>query len=671
MKRKIIIFSLAAVLIAGAVAGILLRQSRDRAEKPVQAAKTEQKTQAAKPPEPAPAKPAPKAEAPRLRFGPKNGETLAFRFNTEADTEIDFSFLTPAGMPGNKTTQPPPGQGGEKTPVKMKASGELRLKYYDLEPGIWNVAAALSDVEYHLNDRKPIYAESLIYPFVFKMKSDGFLSDFQFTKGIPSEAEQFVKNILYTMQTAFPKEPKSEWKMRENDMTGQYRAEYALVSTDAAQNTAVIGKRKQEYLSTRTAQSGLNPSLSMSQTRIEKTQTDITIPLRGAWILTLEQQETVSSVAGGKEWSRSTGSFSVRRTEKDVSGTFPEKFDDLLAKLKYNPAVKAQYYATDDMFDEIGSKLDINGALEMYKQLKEKHPENAGRYAEKFFVNYLRQHPQACFDLVDIMDKDPKRERLDQSTQLILWRLITQAGHKEAQQAVIEAVTDRKFSDLTHIRALAYIHDFEHPESFVSDALWQFYKDLPAGSQEQTQQELKTMTLYALGSLGAEDKLNETIKPEISTRLVENLYNTKDTQEQATTLAALGNYGGEDVIDALEPYFSSEDERVRGAAFDALRRMEDPKASETLAKHFETESSPKVRVAALRTLKSMPPTSEGVAWANKTVAVTEEPEEQELLVTVIGENLKEHPENEKTLRELLKKNPDNRVKREIYKYIVP
>jgi len=323
------------------------------------------------------------------------------------------------------------------------------------------------------------------------------------------------------------------------------------------------------------------------------------------------------------------------------------------------------------MFDEIGAKLDINAALEMYKDLREKHPENAGRYAEKFFVNYLRQHPQACFDLVGIMDKDPKRERLDQSTQLILWRLITQAGHKEAQQAVIEAVTDPKFSDLTHIRALAYVHDFEHPESFVSDALWQFYKDLPASSQEQTQQELKNMTIYALGSLGSEDKLNETIKPQISSRLVENLYNTDKPEEQTVTLAAIGNYGGEEVIDAVEPYFSSENEDVRSSAFDSLRRMKDPVAAETLAKHFETESSPKVRVVALRTLKSMPPTSEGVTWANKTVMKTEAPEEQEILVGVIGENLKDHPDNEKTLRDLLKKNPDNRVKREIYKYIAP
>lgn len=286
-------------------------------------------------------------------------------------------------------------------------------------------------------------------------------------------------------------------------------------------------------------------------------------------------------------------------------------------------------------------------------------------------VNYLRQNPKACFDLVGIMDKDPKRERLDESTQLILWRLITEAGHTEAQQAVTEAIVKPGFSDLTNIRALAYIHDFEHPESFVADALWQFYKDLSDSPEGQTGQELKTMTIYALGSLGSDDKINEEIKPEISSKLIQHLYNTEDSREQAATLAAIGNYGGEEVIDALEPYFSSESEEIRASAYDALRRMKDPKAAETLAKYYEKEDSAKVRETALRTLKSMPPTSEGVKWASQTVLKTGEPKEQELLVSVIGENLKTYPDNEKVLTELLKKNPDNRVKREIYKYVVP
>ena len=207
-------------------------------------------------------------------------------------------------------------------------------------------------------------------------------------------------------------------------MTGQYRAEYTLGETDDDQKTVSLAKRKLEYLTTRAAQSSVNPAISGSETRIEKTRMNITIPLEGSWLTILEQEETLTSTAGGKEWSRSDSRFSARRIGKDVSGKFPDKFDDFLAKLKSGKTVRSKYYATDPIFDEIGANLDLDNALKMYEELRKKHTNNAGRYAEKFLVNYLRQHPDTCFDLVKVMDADPRRERLDHSAQLILWRLV-------------------------------------------------------------------------------------------------------------------------------------------------------------------------------------------------------------------------------------------------------
>ncbi len=125
------------------------------------------------------------------------------------------------------------------------------------------------------------------------------------------------------------------------------------------------------------------------------------------------------------------------------------------------------------------------------------------------------------------------------------------------------------------------------------------------------------------------------------------------------------------MIDDIEPFFGSQNEKVRAAAFNSLRRMDSPEAVRTLAKHYETETSPGVRVTAAATLSRMPPSAEGVNWAGRTILKTEEPKEQEYLARVVGKNLEKYPENENTLRELLKKNPDNSVKREIYKHIVP
>jgi len=204
-----------------------------------------------------------------------------------------------------------------------------------------------------------------------------------------------------------------------------------------------------------------------------------------------------------------------------------------------------------------------------------------------------------------------------------------------------------------------------------SEGLQQMLSDSVPSVDVQTIRERKTMSLYAIGSLGHQEKLNEELKPEIGKQLVANLKNTDDPKEQSLTLTAISNYGGADVLDEIAPYFTAEDSGVRASAYDALRRMDDPAAIAVLAQHYATEKSPKVRQAALQTLVRMPPTAEGIEWARKEALVVDFREGQEALVKVLGENLKEYPENEAVLRELLKQNPSNRVKQEIYEYVVP
>jgi len=48
-----------------------------------------------------------------------------------------------------------------------------------------------------------------------------------------------------------------------------------------------------------------------------------------------------------------------RQAQTGISGRFPDKFDDFLAKLKSEKTVRAKYYATDPIFDEIGVNLQV------------------------------------------------------------------------------------------------------------------------------------------------------------------------------------------------------------------------------------------------------------------------------------------------------------------------
>ncbi|MEK8019237.1 MAG: HEAT repeat domain-containing protein [Candidatus Parabeggiatoa sp.] len=121
----------------------------------------------------------------------------------------------------------------------------------------------------------------------------------------------------------------------------------------------------------------------------------------------------------------------------------------------------------------------------------------------------------------------------------------------------------------------------------------------------------------------------------------------------------------------LNLIITAENERVRAAAYDALRHIEAPRAVEMLTTHYEIEKSPAVRDAAAKTLSKMTPSEAGITWAGQTVLTTDAPKEQIPLVEMLGKTLETYPENETHLRELLKNNPNNKVKREVYKYLVP
>ncbi len=597
-----------------------------------------------------------------LRFSPENGETLAYRFEIHTDAKVDFGFLY-AQLDMNTSTSRPPVE-SKKSHILSEASGVLCLKFHDQRAGVWNVAAFVEDLSYRLNDTTPAYAETIGLPFAFTMNAKGYLKDFRFVEGISDEAKGFIRQLLSMMQTGLPPGAEAEWRTREKDANGTYIAEYTI--EDASDAQVRLMKRKREYIALQTGK--IMPG---SRIRVGQSENRISVPHSGAWLLSFEGRESSSSVLEGTLWGESRGRFSAHRVSKDLSGRFPDRFEQFLADMNSQKYKKNKYYATNEQLNRLGQNLDMEDALAKFMELKNSTMNNARNYAEAFLVNYLRKNPRAAFDLVELLDSDPRRERYDQRTQLILWRLLVEAGHTEAQEAVIDAATDPEYSSLTHIRAVAYIHDFENPAPFLAQKLWELRRSLPPDSAHRDEQELRVMSAYAIGSLGHKDKLNDETKTDIGRQLTENLNSSADPDEQAVLLSAIGNYGGSEVLDDIAPYFSSTDDRVRASAYDALRRMDDPQAVELLARSVKEETSLQVRKDAYAAFAAMPPTARGVEWARNEVFAVESSAEQGALVKVLGENLKQYPENEQTLRNLLETDPDNRVKKDIYKYIVP
>lgn len=610
------------------------------------------------------------SDLPVFRFTPDNGETLAFHFKNLADVEIAFGFFSTDDAKGKIAVQ---NKAADKTSLKGILSGNLYLKFFSGESmgDVYKVAGRIENLLYTINDVPPYYKKAVSYPFIFQMSKNGSFSDFLFRNGIPEEAKQVVKNILYAMQTVSPEKPKTSWIARETDTTGRYLAKYQVKNDEKPSKTLSIEKKKDKYLRVHAAKSNLNTALTGSSVRVDESLIKTTLPKKGAWVISTHQNESTVMLSGATEISRSRITFSAERTSIKIKHPFPDDFGKVLSSLSSSDWFREKFKITDPVFNKLSENLDLNNALDVYTKMKNDEDSSIRRQAEKFMENYLKLNPMASYDLIGLLDKDPKRERFDHETQLILWRLITQAGHKDAQMAVLSAISNKEYSDLTHIRAMAYVHSFEYPEDFLYKGLWNFYHGIDPFNHTEREKELQTMALYAIGVLGSDEKQNEDIKPDIGQTLLENLDKAGDPNLQVIHLEAIGNYGRPDIIGSLEPYFSSDNEKVRMAAFHSLRRMKDPVAVDTLSKFYEKESSQKVRTVALKILAKMPPTQESITLARSEIMTAQEKEGQEALATVLGQNLKDYPDSEKTLRTFLKKDPPNRVKKTVYRFIKP
>lgn len=604
--------------------------------------------------------------APEVRFSPRDGETAAYRFSVRADAQIDFSAFLPAGAGAAAA-----GAAGKLQAVRLAATGELNLKYYRAGDGVWEVAATVVNLAYEINGERPAYAGDLGNPFAFRMTERGQLSDLRFARGSETAATGFLQAVLRSLQIVLPERPAQQWRSEEEDMTGQYAATYEIVAERAGPPAEWdIRKRKLEYTTTRAAGLGLSPVLSQATTAVEGAVENAVVARGGAWFASLEGAEQVTQTAAGRMVTSTTMTFSASPVAVDPSLAFPGNFADFQATLQSGRFILAHLQQTDPALDEMGEGLDVEGALTKYQELGSGGNAEAKEGAKRFLVNYLRQHPAAAAELIATLNGGDAGG-LDDATQLVVWLLIAKAGLPEIQQAMIAAAENPDYTEKTRIRALAYLSDLEYPTDDLVARLWKHYQDAPSGKRDDVEGELRTMSILSLGVLGSREKLNDAVKAGIGEKLVEGLGGADNPWDQQMALRGIGNYGNAEVLGAVEPYLTDADPGVRGAAYWALRRMDDAQAVGILMRSYKQENDPNVRQEALRTLAVMQPTKDGMEWARWELGATSDPAEQAALAQVLGKSLRQYPANELALRAALAKDPPREVKQTIYLYVAP
>lgn len=595
-----------------------------------------------------------------MRFDFGDGTIYGLEFSMSTDAQV-----SPAALKSDdtkKTAEVTKTAGvADDQKEKITQRGQLLLKFFKASPGVWDVAARIINIQQLNTQGSDVSNGYLTQPFVFRMTDLGYMSNFKFTKGMDFNVTGIQRQILGLLQVGLPRAASNTWSTREVDATGIYRARYIL-------DAEGVHKQKLDYLSLQGDTKKAGDTFAAAVGRVPISDCHYTIS-ETDWVTQASLREKTAIDINGKHWAQTTTQMNAKKISGDFSTYFPISFSDFMTLLKVDTFAMAKYYQTNSVLSSVWAKLNMQEAMQAFADLSEKQRQ----YAIELMINYLRLHPERSQELVQLLDRCYSDKGVcewsTRERRMMIYALV-QAGHKEAQQALVDAATNPRNNADLRTAALMHMHQIETPQKFVSEELWDRHRML-SGSNDRLDVEQRNMSLFVLGSLGDKDKLNPELSNEIATELSDYLKQSGDRSDQIIALEAMGNHGGEQLLDAIEPIFASDDVEMRATAYFAMRRMDTPEAAQTLINNYEKENVQPVKTAAMESLAQMPPSDSTMTWARNELLQPLDPSSQKALVAYLGHNLVNYPQNEQALRALLQTGPTMDVKRAVYAFISP
>lgn len=555
---------------------------------------------------------------------------------------------------------------GRHGKVTTATTARLQARFFADPAGGWIVGARLRDASRAQQGGRAVAPELLEAPFTFQLSTQGAVSGFRFTPGLPDEARSVVSEVVRGLRVSLPQGRAEGWSAEEQASGGTRRVAYAVRPGASREGTIEVTTRLQAFLPA-SEEGAAGGFLRGARYVVVDASGEATASLP-AWTDRSSFTETLSLEVGAAVVARTTVAYAARAVDPADAAALPETFAAFQALMSDPRWVAMVYRQTDPELDRIGAPLALEGALARFLDLQKTDP----RGAERFLVNFLRQKPEMAEKLLRLLDRDRDQVRIPESTQLVLWRLVVEAGTPEAQRAVAKALLDRSYGYRSHARALLYAVDFENPGSELVEALWTSHRNpiAPPGTRDVDLD--RNMSILAIGGVGWREHQDAATRDAVASSLAANLVESRqDPVEVAATLKAIGNTGNDALIPSVRPLLAAGDEKVRAAACDALRRMEGAEAQALLVAAASRDGAAAVRERALQALREGQPDQATVSWARERVGRASSVREQVLTIEILGRSLGRHPASEAALRSLLVPGADPIVVEAVYRFIAP
>lgn len=598
------------------------------------------------------------------RFRLRVGATPTYAYASDATSRIDYTALSSTFAVRDASPA-----SSNRRAYATTCRGKLLLRVYAEEGDAhYVVGGRLEPTTHALDGEETPLLEALRQPFRFHLHRDGRMSAFAFTRGVPPEAEGAVEQIVRSLQLVLPTRPVVSWTAHESSANGETEADYRLRG-DWIEPVATVYKTRRAGPAREAAPDRAVGLLTTAQLDILSSAHEAEVELTGGWIRRITGHERLAIRDQGATWATTQTSFEAWRQPADETARLPSTLTDLETCLGSTAYLRTRLYTPPPRALPMDRIRDLAHAVALLRELLGEDL----LVAEATFVGFLRTSPDACARLVEVLDASERAgaaSNLDDGLRLELWPLIAEAGHREAQAALVSAVANPDFTEASRLRALSALHGVAYPDERTVDGLWQLHRSL-TDTATPFEREMESGSLYALGALGQRGTGAGELGRQVATDLEAELVGTIDERATVIALDAIGNHGGTELLPAVRTQLDDPRRRVRVAAFRALRRMQGEAVERTFLAALEDEADPAVRRAASSVLAEWAPSEATVAWARARLLEADTPAEALALVDFLGRSIGRFPENASRLRDLLETRPPRTVRHRVYAYVAP
>ncbi len=590
----------------------------------------------------------------------KLGDERVFRIQYRGKAQVDYGLLA-SSMTADGKHPVTAGSASHLQPFEYDIQASLHWRVVGSDAQGWLVSARLNDVNYTVDGVADSRRDVLQMPFVFHVDRSGALGSFAFPRRYPDALAASIRSIVEPLQIVFVENAVESWTTNETGADSGYKAQYQVTGIDALSGVAHVSKTKTEIYRN-ALMSGDFKLNGQPEARIGESQTQLDLKLDGSGVERVSAKESVSIHVGSRLFSSTDGSFSAEHVQATLA-PLAHSAAEAQAGLNDPSLARARLYEVDPQMVAKVDGLSVTDAMASYVEAVRK---NSGA-GSRFLRNYVRKYPSRSAEIARVLGG--LDEKADDKAISFGFAALSSAGHKEAQQALIDVVTGAGWSEFSREKALIAMMDLDMPEMFAVRGVWDYRNSLRATDAGIVVRLSITTNVY--GALGDVQKGNPAVTYEVLQNLSTLLRSSQELDQQQA-LDALSNVGdAQRIVPLTAPFLTSKSEWIRQSAFKIFRRLDGDTAFQQFATAFAREQSASVRQAASRIAAAMPDTDARAAWAQAQVVRESDPQVAAQCVQILGRGQKTHPSNEAALRALLNTSNDRSLRREIYAFVSP